>query len=107
MKFHEPSRTALVVAGQRAAHQLLDHGAILDDPYALRILGEHADTVLQVLKTHPLAKQRAPAHRRTEPYRGRWTVKSCRARSAAGRDSRRRAPHFRAAQSACGSHTNL
>ena len=53
MKFHEPSRTALVVAGQRAAHQLLDHGAILDDPYALRILGEHAETVLQVLKTHP------------------------------------------------------
>ena len=33
MKSDEPSRMALMVAGQRAAHQLLDHGAILDDPY--------------------------------------------------------------------------
>jgi len=55
MKSDEPSRMALMVAGQRAAHQLLDHGAILDDPYAVRILGEHADDVLQALKGHPLA----------------------------------------------------
>lgn len=55
MKPDEPSRTALMVARQRAAHQLLDHGAILDDPYAARILGEHEDSVLQGLSNHPLA----------------------------------------------------
>ncbi len=55
MKSDEPSRMALMVARQRAAHQLLDHGAILDDPYAVRILGEHEDTVLQAFNNHPLA----------------------------------------------------
>jgi methyltransferase (TIGR00027 family) len=55
MKHDAPSRTALMVARQRAAHQLLDHGAILDDPYAVRILGELEDNVLQALKDHPLA----------------------------------------------------
>jgi methyltransferase (TIGR00027 family) len=54
MKSDEPSRMARMVAGQRAAHQLLDHGAILDDPYAVRILGEHEDNLLQALKDHPL-----------------------------------------------------
>lgn len=55
MKCDEPSRTALMVAGQRAAHQLLDHGAIFDDPYAVRILGERADNLLQALKNHSMA----------------------------------------------------
>ena len=54
MKSDEPSRMALMVARQRAAHQLLDHGAILNDPYAVRILGEHEDNVLQALNDHPL-----------------------------------------------------
>jgi methyltransferase (TIGR00027 family) len=54
MKSDEPSHMALMVARQRAAHQLLDHGAILDDPYAVRILGEHENTVLQALTGHPL-----------------------------------------------------
>jgi methyltransferase (TIGR00027 family) len=54
MKSDEPSRMALMVARQRAAHQLLDHGAILDDPYAVRILGEHEDNVLRALNDHPL-----------------------------------------------------
>src|SRR5215510_8338152 len=54
MKGDEPSRMALMVARQRAAHQLLDHGAILDDPYAVRILGEHEDNVLQAFNDHPL-----------------------------------------------------
>jgi methyltransferase (TIGR00027 family) len=49
MKSDEASRMALMVALQRAAHQLLDHGAILEDPYAVRILGEDADKVLQEL----------------------------------------------------------
>jgi methyltransferase (TIGR00027 family) len=53
MKSDEPSRMALIVARQRAAHQLLDHGAILDDPYAVRILGEHEDNV-SLAKDHPL-----------------------------------------------------
>jgi methyltransferase (TIGR00027 family) len=53
MKSDEPSRMALIVARQRAAHQLLDHGAILNDPYAVRILGEHEDKVSQA-KDHPL-----------------------------------------------------
>jgi methyltransferase (TIGR00027 family) len=51
----EPSRTALMVARQRAAHQLLDHGSILDDPFAIRILGEDQKEVLQFAKANPLA----------------------------------------------------
>jgi len=54
MKSDEPSRMALMVARQRAAHQLLDHGAILDDPYAVRILGEHEANVLQAFNDQPL-----------------------------------------------------
>jgi hypothetical protein len=37
MKPNEPSRTALMIAMQRAAHQVLDHGSILYDPFALKI----------------------------------------------------------------------
>ena len=32
MKPNEPSRTALIIVRQRAAHQVLDHGSILYDP---------------------------------------------------------------------------
>jgi len=35
-----PSRTALGVARRRAAHQLLDRPLVLDDPLALRIIGD-------------------------------------------------------------------
>ena len=55
MKPSEPSRTALIVARQRAAHQVLDHGAILDDPFALRILREDEKDPLQFANAHPLA----------------------------------------------------
>ena len=55
MKPNEPSRTALVPALQRAAHQVLDHGSILDDPFAMRILGEDEKAVLQFANQHPLA----------------------------------------------------
>jgi len=55
MKSHEPSRTALLIARQRAAHQLLDHGSILDDPFALRVLREDVKDVLQFASAHPLA----------------------------------------------------
>jgi methyltransferase (TIGR00027 family) len=55
MKFDEPSLMALMVARQRAAHQLLDHGAILDDPFALKILHEDEKEVLQFANEHPKA----------------------------------------------------
>src|SRR5262245_65112949 len=55
MKPHEPSRTALMIARQRAAHQVLDHGSILSDPFALRILHEDEQDVLQFANAHPLA----------------------------------------------------
>ncbi|MGE5325956.1 MAG: class I SAM-dependent methyltransferase [Deltaproteobacteria bacterium] len=55
MKTNEPSRTALMIARQRAAHQLLDQGSILNDPFALKILGEAGDAVLQFANAHPLA----------------------------------------------------
>jgi methyltransferase (TIGR00027 family) len=54
MKPKEPSRTALMIARQRAAHQVLDHGAILDDPFAMKILGEDEKDVLQFANGHPL-----------------------------------------------------
>jgi methyltransferase (TIGR00027 family) len=51
----EPSRTALMIARQRAAHQVLDHGSILSDPFALKILLEDEKNVLQFANAHPLA----------------------------------------------------
>jgi methyltransferase (TIGR00027 family) len=55
MKPYEPSRTALMIARQRAAHQVLDHGSILDDPFAMKILREDEKEVLQFANKHPLA----------------------------------------------------
>jgi methyltransferase (TIGR00027 family) len=55
MKPNEPSRTALMIARQRAAHQVLDRGAILNDPFALKILRENEKDVLQFANAHPLA----------------------------------------------------
>ena len=54
MKPNEPSRTALLIARQRAAHQLLDHGSILHDPFAMKILREDEKDVLQFANAHPL-----------------------------------------------------
>ena len=42
MRESGPSRTALRVAVRRAAHQLFDVPKVLDDPVALRIIGEDA-----------------------------------------------------------------
>jgi methyltransferase (TIGR00027 family) len=42
MHDHLPSKTALRVAMRRAAHQLVDDPKVLDDPLAVRILGNHA-----------------------------------------------------------------
>jgi len=55
MKPNEPSRTALMIARQRAAHQVLDHGSILYDPFAVKILGEDEKDVLQFANQHSLA----------------------------------------------------
>lgn len=55
MQPNEPSRTALMVARQRAAHQVLDHGSILYDPFAMKILRENEKDVLQFANGHPLA----------------------------------------------------
>jgi methyltransferase (TIGR00027 family) len=40
MKSSGPSRTAMRVALRRAAHQLLDEPKVLDDPLAIRIIGD-------------------------------------------------------------------
>src|SRR5215831_4563104 len=55
MKPNNPSRTALMIARQRAAHQVLDHGAVLNDPFAIKILNEDEKDVLQFATAHPLA----------------------------------------------------
>jgi len=55
MNANEPSRTALIPARQRAAHQALDHGSVLEDPFALKILGEDEKDVLTFANAHPLA----------------------------------------------------
>jgi methyltransferase (TIGR00027 family) len=55
MKPNEPSRTALIPARHRAAHQMLDHGSILYDPFAMKILREDEKDVLQIANEHPLA----------------------------------------------------
>jgi len=41
------SRTAQRVATRRAAHQILDHPKVLDDPLALRIIGREAEAELR------------------------------------------------------------
>jgi len=55
MKPNEPSRTALMIARQRAAHQLLDRGSILSDPFAIKILREDEKDILQFANAHPSA----------------------------------------------------
>jgi len=55
MKPNEPSRTALIPARHRAAHQVLDHGSILRDPFAMKVLGEDESDVLRYASEHPLA----------------------------------------------------
>jgi len=55
MKPNEPSRTALIPARQRAAHQVLDHGSIIYDPFAMKILGEDEKDVRRFASAHPLA----------------------------------------------------
>lgn len=49
----EPSRTAWMAATHRAAHQVLERGAIFHDPLALRILGQDPEAVARDAQAHP------------------------------------------------------
>jgi methyltransferase (TIGR00027 family) len=51
----EPSRTALMIARQRAAHQVLDRGSILHDPFAMKILRFGENDALQFASDPPQA----------------------------------------------------
>ena len=53
MQVGQPSRTALAAATHRAAHQVLEQGRIFNDPLALRILGQDAETVAREAQEHP------------------------------------------------------
>jgi methyltransferase (TIGR00027 family) len=53
MKPGQFSRTALSVAGHRAAHQVLEGGWIFADPLALRILGEDAESAVAGAREDP------------------------------------------------------
>src|SRR5262249_21010719 len=48
-----PSRTAMAAAAHRAAHQLLEQGAIFSDPLALAILGQDAEAVARDAEADP------------------------------------------------------
>ena len=60
MRENRPSATAQRVAMRRAVHQILDQPKVLDDPIALRILGEESASALQAdpqdLERTPLAR---------------------------------------------------
>ena len=47
MEQNQPSRTAQGAAMHRAAHQLVDRPPVFDDPLALKIIGEEAETELR------------------------------------------------------------
>jgi methyltransferase (TIGR00027 family) len=49
----QPSRTALGAARHRAAHQVIERGAIFKDPLAVRILGAEAEAALSDAKNDP------------------------------------------------------
>jgi methyltransferase (TIGR00027 family) len=53
METGQPSRTALGAGAHRAAHQVLEHGAIFQDPLALRILGPHAERLVEDARNDP------------------------------------------------------
>jgi methyltransferase (TIGR00027 family) len=53
MQQGQPSRTAMGAAAHRAAHQVLEQGRVFHDPLALRILGSHADALVQEARDRP------------------------------------------------------
>jgi methyltransferase (TIGR00027 family) len=65
MQTGKASRTALGVAIRRAAHQLVDHPPVLDDPIAVRLVGS----------AHPRHMERA-SHRVARDFRAFMAVRS-------------------------------
>jgi methyltransferase (TIGR00027 family) len=53
----QPSRTALAAAGHRAAHQVLERGAIFSDPLALRILGADGEEAIRRASADPTTRK--------------------------------------------------
>lgn len=51
MSSRQPSRTAIVAAGYRAAHQVCEGGSIFRDPLAITILGTDGDAIISALST--------------------------------------------------------
>ena len=98
MKPNEPSRTALMIARQRAAHQVLDHGSILYDPFAMKILREDEKDVLQFANKHPSASI-GRLFTTARPDCGRCFVRSCRKGGSADRHPWCRTRHFRSPES--------
>src|ERR1700722_7144125 len=56
MQTGQPSRTALLVALHRAAHQVREGGAIFADPLAMRILGADAEARVRELEDDPFSR---------------------------------------------------
>jgi methyltransferase (TIGR00027 family) len=52
-----PSRTALGAASHRAAHQILEGGRIFEDPLALRILGQDAESAVRRAEDDPARRR--------------------------------------------------
>ena len=57
MQSGQPSRTARAAAFHRAAHQVLEGGRIFSDPLAIRILGEHADSITREAELRPSGRR--------------------------------------------------
>jgi methyltransferase (TIGR00027 family) len=53
MQTGQPSRTALSAAAHRAAHQVLEGGAIFRDPLAVRILARAPEAIARDAEAHP------------------------------------------------------
>jgi methyltransferase (TIGR00027 family) len=49
----KPSYSALLVGAYRALHQTHDGGRILNDPFAMRVLGPEAESFLEAGRQHP------------------------------------------------------
>ena len=49
MSSRQTSRTAIVAAGYRAAHQICEGGSIFSDPLAITILGTEGDAIISAL----------------------------------------------------------
>lgn len=72
MRESPPSTTALRVAMKRAAHQLLDHPRIFEDPLALKIIGKERAAALQAEPRHYESGQLSPYLRAFVAARSRY-----------------------------------